>query len=1262
MDYQWVTCRVNRLVLVMGMGGSVLLASCSRPLSDGVVFEDDFSEGGQKGWSQTQTEKTPAEGNQFLGTLGGETVSLTLEDLPPHQWVTLSFDLYAIKSWNGNSVKVWPDLFNVTTDDDRVLIRTTFSKYKIQPQAYPGLYPVHAVPRKTGATAENTLGYLYKDKPMDAVYRVTRTFPHQGPELTLFFDAVLTRDKEKEAWGLDNVKVTVSQEPPGRNEQSLEELWTQLANEDAGVSAAAVDQFILRNDAAVPFLAAKLEGTSRPLLADSLLKPSSVLMSMPVVKGEKKEKAPVYPEGEDRQRMLGAFALQAIGSPDAQASLAAWLPEEERETVAVRFVDTEGEPVPFAVARVRGSETEYPTGRADRHGTMEVRLPKDQPNRFTVRNRGAKWLSEGYEWNFNTDQDKLPSEIEIAMKSQGVIGGRVVDTNGQPIEGATVFVTAYQEEGNRHSIGGWGQKFQTDADGRWVFETAPLDGVYFELGVTHPHFAQSTNRGYYDIKRYPKTEELRDQTAVLKLESGVPVRGMVRDQNGEPLANAEVALGLDRVASNTRPSIRTEEDGTFRLAAKPGEATAITVQAKNHAPGYVKFTPAEGADALEIQLTSPQVLKGRVVDDEGKPLSGIHVAMDTWEGLRTLRHRIKTKKDGSFEWKEAPAQVIKADVFGGGRADSRGVAIQAGKENEIVLGQPTRVKFTVLDEATGNPLPSFVVYRGTVFQADRPPSWSYSHPQYGRDGVFEQKMNYPQQGYYFRIMATGYDPQVSKLIPHDGHEHEQTFRLKKGEGVPFKVVNAEGKAMEGAVVLMAEEGSHIHVEKGKLHPHYQNSVLHRASDAAGQVSLAPVEAPYLLLALHDSGYAVYPDTELPENGELVLRPWSHVEATARLGTQVDAGADYGFYAVLPYSETNHDVRINFMDRATTDGQGRFRVEKVPATAVSFGRYQSNRCTYSINAQTEPGQTLKLEIGGKGRPVVGKLNLPPELKEKAWTLPMATIREKQAPRSAPVALTKKLEGVTDAKEAQKIQVEWHQSEEGKAYRAEMHAKMRKAKTYPIDWKPDGTLRADNVEPGTYEIHLQLNEAPEARQCGWGDLLARGRVEFTIAPIPGGVTDEVFDFGLVDLDMVNQLKVGQAAPDFSVERVNGKGNISLADFKGKYVLIDFWATWCGPCVAETPHLQAVYKEFGQRKDFTILGLSQDRDKERLQAYLKKNKIAWPQGFLGADTSVPLRYGVHGIPSLWLIGPDGTVLAKGMRGPAIAEKVRNVLRLGH
>ena len=134
-----------------------------------------------------------------------------------------------------------------------------------------------------------------------------------------------------------------------------------------------------------------------------------------------------------------------------------------------------------------------------------------------------------------------------------------------------------------------------------------------------------------------------------------------------------------------------------------------------------------------------------------------------------------------------------------------------------------------------------------------------------------------------------------------------------------------------------------------------------------------------------------------------------------------------------------------------------------------------------------------------------------------------------------------------------------------------------------------------------------------------------------------------------------KIGKPAMDFQAVDLKGQ-ELSLKKFRGQVVLLDFWATWCAPCIAEIPHLKKVYEKYKDQK-FEIIGISLDHGQAVLDSYIEKQDITWPQ-FLDNGT-VAKMYNVTGIPATFLIDGDGIVRKVTLRGRALDKAIAELVK---
>ena len=141
--------------------------------------------------------------------------------------------------------------------------------------------------------------------------------------------------------------------------------------------------------------------------------------------------------------------------------------------------------------------------------------------------------------------------------------------------------------------------------------------------------------------------------------------------------------------------------------------------------------------------------------------------------------------------------------------------------------------------------------------------------------------------------------------------------------------------------------------------------------------------------------------------------------------------------------------------------------------------------------------------------------------------------------------------------------------------------------------------------------------------------------------------------------NKTAIGAIAPDFKSKTPEGK-TLSLSSLRGQYVLIDFWASWCGPCRQENPNIVKVFNQY-KNKNFTILGVSLDDDKADWLKAIKDDGLTWSHvsELKRWDSPIVNLYKVEGIPASFLLDPQGKIIAKNLRGEALHSFLANALK---
>lgn len=969
---------------------------------------------------------------------------------------------------------------------------------------------------------------------------------------------------------------------------------------------------------------------------------------------------------------------EVVISPEAQ---------QEASPVTVRVTDAGGKPVPDAeVTLDPHTKNLRATAKTDAEGRATVKPV--MPGLAGTR-RCLQVTKEGMTRASFRDLKDVTEDTELHAELYPIqtLSGRVVDEDGKPVPHAVgelwlQNLPRVPSPGSPSSY--WGERVVADTEGRWSHAAVPrYDSLTVQVRWTTAGYVQDQWGGQYSGQL--SMADLQSGKAVSTLKRGIELTGMVLDEAGNPIAGANVAQGEDRFPSNAPPATTTDPAGIYHFAGVPPGTLVLTITAKGYAPELVKTQAAKGMAAVNVVLPPPHTFRFRVVDPAGNPLPGISFSADTWRGLRTIPQRFSTNAEGRATW-QGPNDPVKFDIFARDRMRQEVTTGPSAGENditEVVMSGPLTVTIRATDAETGEPVPQFQVITGILWQTDgQQPSWQRNQrDKPGRNGQWQETFTHNYPFLVFRIEADGYTPAVSDRVSKDAGTVELAFALKKGTPLAGTVVDPYGKPVSDATVCLAIGNNMLLVRNGRLENNLSQATSQTKAD--GGFSFPPQADDFVLVVIGEKGYAEVDQNELSANkGNVVLQPWATVTGrllvgnTPRANETVSAWQERQHKPGMP--QPYHDLK------GTTDADGNYRIDRVPPGKVGIGRdirLRENMTgrTLTQKITVEPGQTTVVNLGGTGRPVVGRFVWPEGAKVQSLQVGHYSLATEV--RKAMVEVSQRFipEGFqTWDAERRKA---WLRTDEAKELRAKMDAATQeiygRQRRYSFAIEADGSFRVDNVEPGTYELTLQAHAPPASRNHGYGEQIASLSTEVIVPPFPEGTTylDTPLDLGaLTVMPMKPAPQVGEVAPDFALPlldlaaadpeaAIKDAKPLSLRELRGKFVLVDFWATWCGPCVGETPFLKKVWEAHGTNERFAMIGISLDGSAKAPADYAKGNQLAWPQAYLGDawKGEVTTSYAIRSIPSIWLIGPDGKIVAKDLRGEGIGTAVAAALARG-
>jgi len=977
---------------------------------------------------------------------------------------------------------------------------------------------------------------------------------------------------------------------------------------------------------------------------------------------------------QTKQRAPNALKPEAAKpAPRADANST----EKPRRTLRVHILGPDGHPM-AGVKIHRGIWTRKPfkdTQRnyvSDDSGQVLMELPQGMYI-FRLWARIQSHVPLFAHWEEADDPEtSLPAEFTFRLTRGTVIGGVVRDSAGQPIKGVIVEVSLEpgRREKARTSPDMWlaegepgGQRESTalitDEEGRWTLDNVPpAADLALRLKLSHPDYVSDPYWGTMQDEQGIELKDLRARTATITMRGGIVATGTVHDADGKPVAGAVVVRGDRPYWEVGSQEVRTDEQGRYRLPPLPAGKVTLTAIAQGWMPALTKVDIRQGMDPVDFHLRRGKELRLRLVDLAGKPVPGVDVQIKKWRGGESLynyRHPnvldthipVQADDTGFYHWTWAPDDAVTYQFWKEGHVRHETDLTASGSDQTVTLPQIVRISGKVTDRegrsikgVTAIPVLEF---RPGHLIVER------NRAKGPFDGSYAIEGDRTDVAYRVRIEAPGYRAALSGTARAGNDAASPVFDLRLELAPPIlgRLVVA-GAPVKDARMYLATSSQNLNDWPAERSLGSVNQKV--LTDDQGRFSFPAHYERYAVVAVHDRGYAEVHRQPDEQPGELALRAWARVEGRLVSAGRPIPSAWIAFAPVRILNEVLPHIQDDF--QVKTDRDGRFVFPRVPPVKghvwapISVWGEWPIRSSQSIPLDLQPGETARVELGGKGTLVTGRVMLSGDAAAKIdlhkslnWLLRRAPGIELPPEVRAPGLSAR--DGWNNA---------WMSTHEGRALINTFH-------NYFVMLDPDGRFQISGVPAGDYDLALRLYEPP-----GDGCLVSPvgGRV-IRVQVTEEAARQATFDLGEIPVTVALGPRLGDLAPDFTAPTLSG-GTVTLSSLRGRYVLLDFWATWCGPCIAGFPELSRLHQTIAANERVMVLGMNLDDDQAEARRFLESRELPWTQVSLGgradAQADVLSRYGISSIPAYMLIEPTGKLIYRGDNLEEMAKVLRGEL----
>jgi beta-lactamase regulating signal transducer with metallopeptidase domain/uncharacterized GH25 family protein len=901
---------------------------------------------------------------------------------------------------------------------------------------------------------------------------------------------------------------------------------------------------------------------------------------------------------------------------------------------------------------------------AIRLGEIPIEATK-QNTWFVMAVRHPGFAPRSLSWSAEHSDARLtmPSEVTVHLHSGTSIGGEVHEEDATPAANLKVRIhgVAYQfdpekkhQEFSEYFTGAAEAAAITDSRGRWEIPDFPTDLQNVNIEFIRPDGSSQKFSHALEAATFREIGESFDISALLerkaffRLKKGFTVHGVVLDPAGKPLPNVLVKEATGLVNKKLISEFRTDPKGRFTLPNRDPRQVLLTVYPEDYAIGNAIVNVDGENPPVEIHLRPLSPLRVRVTDEKGEPLPEASVVSEHYKTQEyILDFNQTTDAKGIVVWTNAPLgpfAIVALDptkktrckvILDGANRDVH-IALREGMENEIILsgkaldadtGQPIKIDTIALQTGDREGFKNGEEIGKSEFRLPIPAS------------RFRQGM-YP--AFQLQITATGYNALVTDWRDFDEGDWNTEFRLRKAVPVSHTLLLSDGSPAEGAEITIGigEHKPLLINQPGKVWRDEQTIRL--KTDDQGHFDFNDPGIERIVLITHPEGFLETSLPELRSRRSITLPQWSRVEGTLREGRKPKANA-----TIYLSANNYHGQQLwSYIVSAQTDSEGLFAFEQVPPGEFLLYRHVGGENgtinpSHQLPVIARPGQTTKVDYGGTGRPVIGRVDADLDWSHDPQMLILKQPQSPDRPDFDAFVTTASFEQHRDKFESERKRRELAQ------------------RTYQLLFERDGSFRVEDVPAGTYELRLRVTEPPKSRQDQWRprNEIASFSREVIVPEMPSGRSDEPLDLGRLSLKWSGPKKETPRMA-FSARGLDGK-EISSDSFQGKPLLVAFWASWSERSTEKLAEIKKLYGAFPE-KSVAFLNVNLADDPDTIKNLARERGYQWPQAFIeGRErAAVIAKLGVETLPGIILLDGQGHIIGRDLEPDRLKSALNRAL----